>query len=157
MKYILGQPIAYAIVVVERMLLKTFQEYIHGTVQAFASLWLFRRRTVCLTCMCSTGGRNNTDRHLWRWKQSKERVLDIKTKIVYLLIEMIAGNRSWYGRHCIYHLRRRVLKKSFREHRQGIIMPFIIYMFILCFQTDKNLKNTIELEKYQMMHYDNCK
>ena len=58
---------------------------------AFTSFgYLWRRQSVDM--LCSTGGRNNTDRHLWRWK-SKERVLDIEDE-VYICNRDDSGNRS---------------------------------------------------------------
>ena len=142
MKYILGQPIAYAIVWLKNVL-KTFQEYIMGG-SAFTSFGYLGGGSLSTCCAALVVGTTLTD--TYGDGKSKERVLDIKTKCIFAIEMILVIGLVWTA-----------LYISFTEAGIEEILgtqaryyyPFI-FIFYLCFQTDK-IKNTIELEKYQMM------
>ena len=142
MKYILGQPIAYAIVWLKNVL-KTFQEYIMGG-SAFTSFGYLGGGSLSTCCAALVVGTTLTD--TYGNGKSKERVLDIKTKCIFAIEMILVIGLVWTA-----------LYISFTEAGIEEILgtqaryyyPFI-FMFYLCFQTDK-IKNTIELGKYQMI------
>ena len=142
MKYILGQPFAYAIVWL-RNVLKTLQDYVMGGA-AFTSFGYLGGGSLSTCCAALVVGTTLTD--TYGNGKNEGKILDIKTKCIFAFEIIIAVGLIWTA-----------LYISFTEAGVTEILgtqaryyyPFI-FMFYLCFQTDK-IKNTIELGKYQMM------
>ena len=141
LSYILKQPFAYA-VVLGKNVIDTLQDSFMGpkALNSFAYLGDGKYSALCAAFLTGVA---LTD--TYGDKQTKKKTLDISTRIAFLIVFIVTIVFIWTA---LYISFTEVAEEIIQGVQARYYLPFSFFVY-LCIQ-NKNLKNTISLEKYQL-------